>query len=145
MSALLGHNIPVSRDECLFLADVADTEDRSVVKYEDFIRVVTAVGTQEVAEKRQVRSHRRGDSELRERSTDSVSSVRSRGSLRSERSNASIRSQRSTSSFAGRLQSCISDAQKHTDRPQTPNASVTTVFLHVYACQRECPSARAHK
>ena len=143
MSALLGHNIPVSRDECLFLADVADTEDRSVVKYEDFIRVVTAVGTQEVAEKRQVRSHRRGDSELRERSTDSVSSVRSRGSLRSERSNASIRSQRSTSSFAGRLQSYISDAQKHSDRPQTPNASVTTVFLHMYACQRECPSARA--
>jgi hypothetical protein len=34
LSALLGHNIPISRDECLFLVQVADTEDRGLISYE---------------------------------------------------------------------------------------------------------------
>ena len=34
LSALLSHNIPISRDEALFLSQIADTEDRGLVSYE---------------------------------------------------------------------------------------------------------------
>ena len=34
LSALLSHNIPISRDECLFLVLVADTDERGLISYE---------------------------------------------------------------------------------------------------------------
>ena len=115
LSALLSHNVPISREECNFLAQIADIEDRGVIKYEAFINVVSAVGGRGDSRPKTAKD---GSMLFSERSCDSVNSskagagraltfgrmgVSRESSVASIRSISSVRSERSRASFAGNL------------------------------------------
>jgi hypothetical protein len=111
LSALLANQVPLSKDEARLLAQVADTEDRGVVLYEDFVAAVAQVSGQ--PNSRPPASDRRPSSasaHAEVHPNQSTDLARSRPASRMDgmqrersRSTVSVRSERSTASSRGTL------------------------------------------
>lgn len=110
LSALLANHVPLSREEARMLSSVADTQDRGVVLYEEFIDTVARVsgqpnrrpntadssppaGVHANQSVESVASRRRGAGRVERERRGSAASV---VSTRSERSMGSVASSRGT-------------------------------------------------